>query len=264
MTTIKRFESKVVLVTGGTSGIGRATVLAFVREGARVAFTGRRQKEGAAVVEEVKRELGLETGSIASTEDKVLFIKSDVSKEEDVKEMVEKTVEKFGRLDVAFNNAGVIQQPMIPIHEQNADEFDRVMNINVRGLWLCVRAEVSQMLKNGGGVILNMSSICGVIAYPNCEIYIASKHAVIGITKSVALTYAKQNIRVNAINPGAVKTDMWDSFEDDKRTLLESLHPVGRPGTVDEIANLTLFLCSDQASFITGQSYLIDGGFTSQ
>eukprot|EP01102_Stenamoeba_stenopodia_P016423 TRINITY_DN5742_c0_g1_i1.p1 TRINITY_DN5742_c0_g1~~TRINITY_DN5742_c0_g1_i1.p1 ORF type:complete len:258 (+),score=41.13 TRINITY_DN5742_c0_g1_i1:91-864(+) len=255
----RRFDGKVALVTGGTSGIGRATVLAFAREGAKVVFTGRREKEGSEVVEEIKRELDLE-----DVTERVLFLKSDVSKTEDVQQMVEKTVAKFGRLDVAFNNAGVLQQPMIPIHEQSLEEFDRVMNINVRGLWLCNRAEVAQMLKNGGGVILNMSSICGVIAYPSCEIYIASKHAVNGITKSVALTYAKQNIRVNAINPGAVKTAMWDSFEDDTRIMLEKLHPVGRPGTVDEIANLALFLCSDQASFITGQTYLVDGGFTTQ
>jgi len=260
-TMAKRFEGRVVLVTGGTSGIGKATVFGFVREGAKVAFTGRREKEGNQVVEQVKAKLGV-------TDDVVLFARGDVSNADDVKLVIEKTVGKFGRLDVAFNNAGVEQGNRLPIHEQSEEEFDRVMNINVRGLWLCLRAEISQMLKNEGGriggSIVNMSSISGLIGVPNFDIYVGSKHAVVGLTKSVALTYAKNNIRVNSVNPGGVDTEMLDRIDGARGPAFDSLHPLGRVATVQEVADLILFLCSDQASFITGQAYPIDGGFTTQ
>lgn len=253
----KRFEGRVVLVTGGTSGIGKASVISFVREGAKVAFTGRREQEGNQVVEQVKKDLGV-------GDDTILFVRGDVSNADDVRVTIEKVVEKFGRLDVAFNNAGVEQGNMLPIHEQSVEEFDRVMNVNARGLWLCLRAEISQMIKNegrAGGSIVNMSSISGLIGVANFDVYVASKHAVVGITKSVALTYAKQNIRVNSVNPGGVDTDMLDRIVG-ARSMLEAMHPMGRIATAQEVTDLVLFLCSDQASFITGQSYAIDGGFT--
>jgi NAD(P)-dependent dehydrogenase (short-subunit alcohol dehydrogenase family) len=248
------FEGKVALVTGGTSGIGKATALAFARAGAKVVLSGRREKEGAEVVAEIKK-LG---GDAA-------FIRADIAKDADVKAMVKFTVDKFGRLDIAFNNAGV--EWMGALDQATEAEYRRVFDINVWGVLNSMRHEIPVMLKNGGGAIVNTSSIAGHVGLPQVSVYIASKHAVEGLTKSVALEFAKQNIRINAVAPAAVATEMVDRFagkEGDTRDYLTSLHPVGRIGTSEEIAAAVLYLASDVAKFTTGTSLVVDGGWVAQ
>jgi len=249
------FQSKVALITGGSSGIGRATALAFAREGAKVIVASRRENESWETVRLV-REAGSEG----------LFVKTDVSKEADVKEMVEKTIKAYGRLDFAFNNAGIEQLPT-PLAEQTEETFNQITNINVKGVWLSMKYEIPQMLKNGGGAIVNTSSIAGLIGFPGIPLYVASKHAVLGLTRSTALEYAKSSIRVNAVCPGAIETEMFERFVKDNeqvRDQVMAMHPIGRSGRPEEIAHAVVWLCSDRASFITGQSLALDGGFTAQ
>lgn len=246
-------ENKVALVTGGTSGIGRATAIAFGKAGAKVVFSGRREAEG-----EKTTALIRETGA------ECLFVKSDASSEADIKALVEKTIAAYGRLDCAFNNAGIVS-PNKPLHEQSIEEFDKLMSINVRGLFLCMKYEIQQMLTQGSGVIVNNSSAVGLVASPTISPYVASKHAVMGLTKSAALDYAKQGIRINAVNPGSTATEGIDGFVKDMGITIEQLgamSPMGRVGQPAEIARSVVFLCSDAASYITGQSLVIDGGFT--
>ncbi len=246
-------ENKIALVTGGTSGIGRATAIALGVAGAKVVFSGRREPEG----EET-------AGLIRDAGAECLFVRSDASEEEDIKALVQKTVETYGRLDCAFNNAG-IDPPQKPLHEQPIEEFDKLMSINVRGLFLCMKYEIQQMLSQGAGVIVNNSSMGGLIGFPGMSPYIASKHAVMGLTRSAALDYAKQGIRINAVNPGIIATDMIDRLADGMDGTADDLAstvPMGRMGRAAEIAQTVVFLCSDAASYITGQPLAIDGGFT--
>lgn len=251
---MRQFQGKVALITGGTAGIGRTTALAFAREGAKVVLTGRREKEGNEVVDEIKQLDG-----------EAIFLKTDVAREDDVKAMVEKTVETFGRLDFAFNNAGV-EQTLTPLIKQTEETFDQIINVNVKGVWLSMKYEIPAMLQSGGGVIINNSSVAGVLGMGGADIYIASKHAVIGLTKSAALGYAKKKIRVNAVAPAAIQTRMFDDFAADPkvRQFMENAHPVGRIGQPEEIAGAVIYLCSDSAAFVTGQTLVIDGGFTAQ
>jgi NAD(P)-dependent dehydrogenase (short-subunit alcohol dehydrogenase family) len=249
-----KLNGKVVLVTGGTSGIGKTTAIEFARAGAKVVLTGRREKEGAQVVDEI-RKLG---GDAA-------FVRADVAKDADVKAMVDFTVDKFGRLDVAFNNAGIEWKG--PLDQVTEAEYRRVFDINVWGVFNSMRHEIPVMLKNGGGVIVNTSSVAGHIGLPGASIYMASKHAVEGLTKSIALEFAKQNIRVNAIAPGVIATDMLDRFagkDGEMRESLNSISPVGRTGASEEIAAAVLYLCSDDAKFTTGTSLVVDGGYLAQ
>jgi NAD(P)-dependent dehydrogenase (short-subunit alcohol dehydrogenase family) len=250
----KAFENKVVLITGGTSGIGRATAVAFAREGAKVVVSGRRKAEGAETVALVEKAGG-----------KGLFLQSDVSDEEQVKKLVATVVDHFGRLDIAFNNAGV--EGVAPLTEATVEQYEKIFNINVKGVFLSMKYEIPAMLKTGGGSIVNTSSIAGTIGMPGAGIYIASKHAVNGLTKTAALEVAKQGIRVNAVSPAAIQTDMLDRFIGDeeaaqKKAYFAGLHPVGRIGTPEEIASAVLYLSSPGASFITGHDLLVDGGFT--
>ena len=192
-----------------------------------------------------------------------LFVRSDVSSEEDVKALVMHTVETYGKLDCAFNNAG-IDPPTKPLHEQSVEDFDKIMAINVRGLFLCMKYEIQQMLAHGG-VIVNNSSMGGLIGFPGVSPYIASKHAVMGLTRSAALDYAKLGIRINAVNPGIISTDMIDRLVADRGSTasdLASTVPMGRMGQPEEVAGMVVFLCSDASSYITGQSFVVDGGFT--
>jgi NAD(P)-dependent dehydrogenase (short-subunit alcohol dehydrogenase family) len=242
------FEGKVALITGGTSGIGKTTAIKFARAGAKVVLTGRREKEGIDVVAQVKK-LG---GDAA-------FIRADIAKDADVKAMVDFTVEKFGRLDVAFNNAGVEWKG--PLDHATEAEYRRVFDINVWGVLNSMRHEIPVMLKNGGGAIVNTSSIAGHVGFPEVSIYIASKHAVEGLTKAVALEFAKQNIRINAVAPGPIATDMWDRFAGDAGDQIISIVPAARVGTAEEIAAAVLYLASDAAKFTTGTSLVVDGGF---
>jgi NAD(P)-dependent dehydrogenase (short-subunit alcohol dehydrogenase family) len=246
-------QDKVALVTGGASGIGRATAISFGAAGAKVVFSDIRDVEG-----EKTADLIRETGA------ECLFVKSDVSSEADVQALVQKTIATYGRLDCAFNNAGT-DLAVKPLHEQSIEDFDKIMSINARGLFLCMKYEIQQMLTRGSGVIINNSSTNGLVALPGISPYVASKHAVMGLTRSAALDYAKQGIRINAINPGPIATDlmahsaaqMGITFDE-----LGSMVPMSRMGQVTEIAQAVVFLCSDAASYITGQPLAIDGGYT--
>jgi NAD(P)-dependent dehydrogenase (short-subunit alcohol dehydrogenase family) len=250
---MKILENRVALVTGGTSGIGKAAAIAFGAAGAKVVFSGRRESEGEDTANSI-RQSGAEC----------LFVQSDVSSETDVKALIQQTVETYGRLDCAFNNAG-IDSPMKPLHEQSVEDFDKLMAINVRGLFLCMKYEIQQMLTQKAGVIINNSSMGGLIAFAGISPYNASKHAVMGLTRAAALDYAKQGIRINAVNPGLIATDMMDRLTDTETTpdqLAASIVPMGRMGQPEEIAATVVFLCSDAASYITGQPFVIDGGYT--
>ncbi len=246
-------ENKVALVTGGTSGIGKATAIAMAAAGAKVVFSGRREAEGKTTAAMIR-----ETGA------ECLFVRSDVSNKTEVQALVEKTIATYGRLDCAFNNAG-IEPPFKPLHEQSVEDFDKLMSINVRGLFLCMKYEIQQMLNQGSGVIVNNSSIGGLIAFSEVSPYIASKHAVMGLTKSAALDYAKRGIRINAINPGFIATEMNERTIEQMGIAVDSLAstvPMGRIGQAAEIAQAVVFLCSDAASYITGQGLIVDGGLT--
>jgi NAD(P)-dependent dehydrogenase (short-subunit alcohol dehydrogenase family) len=245
-------EGKIALVTGGTSGIGRDTAVLFAKAGAKVVVAGRREREGQETIELVRAAGG-----------DGLFVKADVSKASDVEMLVQKAVEGFGRLDVAFNNAG-IEGAWGPVVRQTEEDFDRTMNINLKGAWLCLKYEIRQMLKQGGGgAIVNMASITGLVGSAGAAAYSASKHGVIGLTKSAALENAKSGIRINAVCPAFTETPMAD------RTLrlpavhkyVLSCHPIGRLGRPAEIAEAVVWMCSDRASFMTGQSLVLDGGF---
>ncbi|HEY6205988.1 MAG TPA: glucose 1-dehydrogenase [Chthoniobacterales bacterium] len=243
------FTGKVALVTGGTSGIGKATAIAFARAGAKVVLTGRREKEGAQVVAEIKKLGGDAT-----------FVRADVAKDGDVKKMIDFTIDKYGKLDIAFNNAGV--EWMGPLDQATEAEYRRIFDINVWGVLNSMRHEIPAMLKNGGGAIVNTSSVAGHVGLAQVSVYIASKHAVEGLTKSVALEFAKQNIRINAIAPGVIATEMFDRFASDEfRKQIPSIVPVARIGAAEEIAAAVLYLASDAAKFTTGASLVVDGGY---
>ena len=246
-----RFTDKVVLVTGGTTGIGRATAAAFAREGAKVVISGRREKEG----QEAARAIRAEGGEIH-------FVQADVSREDDVKRMVAETVQKYGRLDIAFNNAGVEQAPTSIVDQTEAD-YDLVMDVNVKGVFFSLKHEIPAILKSGGGSIVNTTSVAGLVNLAGVPAYVASKHAVIGLTKSAAIEFAKQNIRVNAVAPAAIETPMIDRFlEHIPREAMNAMHPIGRLGKPDEIASGVLWLSDPTASFVTGHTLTIDGGVT--
>ncbi len=248
-------DQKVAIVTGGSSGIGRATAIALAKQGVKISIAARRVKEGEETVRLVK-----EAGSDG------IFVRTNVANEDDVKSLVENTVKTYGRLDYAFNNAGV-EQTMAPIVEQTVEEFDQIMNINVKGVWLSMKYEIPVMLKSGGGAIVNNSSVAGIMGFPQMAIYIASKHAVLGLTKSAALEYAKSAIRINAIAPGGVETEMANRVNENTPQWLEtltSMHPIGRIADPEEIANAVVWLLSEKASFVVGHTLLVDGGVVSR
>lgn len=244
-------SGKVALITGGTTGIGRGTAVLFAKEGAKVVVSGRRQTEGNETLSLVQAAGG-----------EGLFVKSDVSKAADVQSLVQKTVEQFGRLDIAFNNAGVEGQ-LMPLADETEENWDYVHGINLKGLWLCLKYELQQMLKQGGGgAIVNMSSVAGLIGVAGLGVYIASKHGVLGLTKTAALEVAPQGIRVNAVCPAVIETPMADrAFGDPaiSKAML-NLHPLGRFGKPMEIAEAVVWMCSDKSSFMTGHEIVLDGG----
>ncbi len=250
-------ENKVVLVTGGGSGIGRASALAFADAGAKVVVSGRRETEGFETVALIKKNGGQGT-----------FIQADVSKETDIERLVNETVATYGHLDAAFNNAGIEGEVGKQTHEQTVANYRAVIDTNVLGVLLAMKYEVGAMLKNGGGAIVNNASVGGLIGFPGVSVYVASKHAVLGLTKSAALEYAKQGVRVNAVSPGGIETPMLNRFTGGPGTQffdrLAGMHPIGRLGRPEEIAEAVLWLCSDKASFVTGLSLTADGGWTAQ
>jgi NAD(P)-dependent dehydrogenase (short-subunit alcohol dehydrogenase family) len=244
-------QNKIALVTGGTTGIGRETAVLFAKHGAKVVISGRREVEGNETIALVRAAGG-----------DGLFVKSDVSKSADVRSLVQKTVEKFGRIDLLFNNAGVEGQ-WKPITEQTEEDWNSVIDINLKGTWLCLKFVIQHMLKQGtGGAIVNMSSVAGLMGAAGAAIYVASKHGVIGLTRTAALEYATKGIRVNAVCPAVIETAMADrAFGDpevSKRVLAQ--HPIGRFGKPIEIAEAVLWLCSDKSSFMTGHYISLDGG----
>jgi len=253
---MKEFEGKVALVTGGGSGIGRATAVAFAREGAQVVIGNRNVERGEETVSLIR-----EAGGTAS------FRRADVKVATEVEALVKHAVKTRGRLDIAFNNAGIEGEVKPTLIDQTEANFDAVMDVNVKGVWLSMKYEIPQMLKTGGGAIVNCSSVAGVIGFPGIGIYSASKHAVIGLTKAAALEFSAQGIRVNAVNPAVIDTEMVDRLSagmNVQKDDLTTFHPIGRLGRVAEVAEAVLWLCSKKASFVTGHSLMVDGGFTAR
>jgi NAD(P)-dependent dehydrogenase (short-subunit alcohol dehydrogenase family) len=246
-------SGKVALVTGAASGIGRQSALAFARAGAKV------------VVSDVTVDAGEETVSmIKKAGGEAFFVRADVSKSGDVNALVAKTVEKYGKLDCAHNNAG-IEGVLGPCGECTEENWDRTIAINLTGVFLCCKAEIAQFLKQGGGVIVNTASVAGLVGFAGIPAYTASKHGVNGLTKQIALDYAKANIRVNSVCPGVIKTPMIDRFTGGDPEALKAFtatEPVGRLGLPEEIADAVVYLCTDQASFITGINMPVDGGYS--
>jgi NAD(P)-dependent dehydrogenase (short-subunit alcohol dehydrogenase family) len=247
----KRFTGKVALITGGTSGIGRATAIAFAEQGADVVIAGRREAEGAESLTLVQKAGG-----------QGLFVRVDVNDESEIEAMVAKTLERFGRLDFAFNNAGVGGLGRATM-TATADIYDQIMNINVRGVFFSMKHQIPAILQSGGGAIVNNASVLALRPSANSPIYSASKAAVVGLTKSAALEFAPKGVRINAICPAIIETDMTEQIRGDEQTraYLLSRHPVGRFGQSEEVAASVLYLCSPEASFITGVALPLDGGF---
>lgn len=249
-------KGKVALVTGASAGIGRTTALAFAREGAKVVVADILIEEGKETVRMIKEGGG-----------EAIFVKADVTQPEEVEALISTTVETYGRLDCAFNNAGIEEQEPVRTADVIEENWDRVINTNLKGVWLCMKYEIPQMLKQGGGAIVNAGSVAGLVAEPNISSYVASKHGVVGLTKAAALEYAKDGIRVNAVCPGCIPTGQVERVtrgDPQEIERLASLHPIGRMGTTEEIAAAVLWLCSDAASFVTGYPLAVDGGFVAQ
>ncbi|EAZ89885.1 SDR family oxidoreductase [Crocosphaera chwakensis] len=246
-------RGKVAFVTGAASGIGRATALAFAREGVNV------------VVADISEQGNQETTRlIEEMGGQAIAVKCDVTQTESVKSALDKTIESFGRLDFAFNNAGV-EQKKAATAEIEEQEWDRIVDTNLRGVFLCMKYEIPLLLKQGGGAIVNTSSGAGVIGIKSGAAYTAAKHGLIGLTKAAALDYASQNIRINAVAPGYINTSMMDRFTGgtaEGRHKVVSQEPIGRVGQPEEIANAVVWLCSDASSFVVGHALVVDGGQT--
>ncbi len=247
------FDGSAVLITGGAAGIGQATALAFAERGARVTIADLKVEAGEGLAHRIEQAGG-----------RALFVRTDVSRREDVERLVAATVDAFGRLDHAFNNAGIEGQ-LAPTAECTDENFERTLAVNLRGVWFCLQAELRQMLsQDGGGAIVNMASVAGLVGFPNLPAYVASKHAVVGLTRSAALECATRGVRVNAICPGVIHTEMIDRLTGRNAEVEQQfvgLEPMGRMGTPQEIADAVLWLCSPGASFVTGHALAVDGGF---
>jgi len=251
----QRLENKVALVTGAGSGIGKASALAFAKEGAKV------------VVEDIVVDAGEQTANaIIESGGEATFIRADVTSAAEVEAIISKTVELYGRLDCAYNNAGLAVRPRLTTDTAEED-WDRLMNVNLKGVWLCMKYEIPHMLKQGKGAIVNASSMVGLIGLPKRSAYAASKHGVIGLTKVAALEYADAGIRVNAICPAVVRTPLVEniiSSDPEAEAQLLSMIPMKRLATLEEIAEVVVWLCSDASSFVTGHAMLADGGVVAQ
>jgi NAD(P)-dependent dehydrogenase (short-subunit alcohol dehydrogenase family) len=250
------FIDKVAFVTGAASGIGRETALAFAREGAKVVAADISEQGNQETVHLIEDQGG-----------QAIAVKCDVTRSEDVKAALDKTVEAFGRLDFAFNNAGIEPRNPAPTAEYEEEEWNRIIDINLRGVFLCMKHEIPLILKQGGGALVNTSSGAGIIGIKGSPAYTAAKHGVIGLTKAAALDYAAQNIRVNAVCPGYIDTPMMGRFTggtDEGRAQVIAEEPIGRMGKPEEIAAAVVWLCSDAAAFMVGHAMVIDGGQTVQ
>lgn len=250
-----KFLDKVVLVTGAASGIGKATALAFAREGARLVLADLDGERGEATAVQA-RALGAEA----------LFVRTDISSGQEVERLVESALATYGRLDCAHNNAG-IEGTRIPSADLDEKDFQKIIDINLKGTWLCMKHELKAMLANGGGSIVNTASVAGCVGLAGLSAYTASKHGIVGLTRAASLEYAKKNIRINAICPGPIKTPMVENVVKASPQLeatILALEPVGRLGEPEEVASAVLFLSSDDASFMTGHAMVVDGGWTTQ
>ncbi len=248
-------DNKVTIVTGGASGIGQAAALAFAREGARVVVADLNPDGGQATVKQIA-----EAGGDAC------FVQTNVAVAADVQALVAAAVSTYGRLDCAFNNAGT-GRPPAPIHEKPEDFWDAVIAVNLKGVWLCLKYEIPALIAAGGGSIVNMASVAGLIGFPGFSDYSASKHGVIGLTRTAALEYVQQHIRVNAVCPGFTDTPMVAAMVQDSPQMEQQVmraSPMHRLGTPAEIAEAVVWLCSDKASFVTGQALALDGGMTAR
>lgn len=247
-----QMNGKVVIITGAGSGIGQATALKFAALGAKVVVSDINDACGQETVDVINRQGGTAT-----------FVHTDVSQEEDIQHLVQITLYTYGRLDYAVNNAGILPK-FVPTHLYSTEAFDKVMAVNARGVFLGMKYEIPAMLENGGGAIVNTSSAAGLVGMPYLSGYVASKHAVNGLTKSAALEYAKQGIRINAVNPGGVKTPMAAAATIDQpaNPNTPDPHPIGHSAEPEELANAIVWLCSDEASFVVGATFPVDGGMT--
>lgn len=246
-----QFKDKTAIVTGAASGIGKSTAELYAKEGANVVLSDIDEKKGNAAAEAINKNGG-----------KAIFVKADVSSHSDCRSLVEQTVKHFGRLDIACNNAGVGGESS-PVADYSIEGWDKVIAINLSSVFYCMKYEIKAMLETGGGSIVNMASILGNVSFENSAAYVAAKHGVLGLTKNAAVEYAKKNIRVNTVGPGFIHTPLIAELEQNKEAydFLVSLHPIGRLGKPEEVAELVIWLSSDKASFVTGAYYPVDGGY---
>ena len=245
------FEGKVALVTGGSYGIGRAAAIAFARRGAKVVIADIDVKNGEETIRRIKEEGG-----------EAIFVKTDVSQAKEVEALIKKTVETYGRLDCAFNNAG-IHGEFISTVDFSEEDWNQIIDVNLKSVWLCMKYEIPQMLTQGGGAIVNTSSAAGLVGAPSNPAYPASKHGVVGMTKSTALEYARAGIRVNCVCPGPIRTGMHESLVATSPDIVEAMGnkvPMGRIGEPEEVVGAVMWLCSEAASFVTGHALPVDGG----
>jgi len=252
-----QLNGKVALITGGASGIGRATALTFAREGAKLIIADMNEDGGQQTVHMITEHGGEAT-----------FVQVDVSRATEVEALISKTVQTYGRLDCAHNNAGIGSRPRVLLHELSEESWERVISINLKGVWLCMKYELIQMCTQGGGAIVNTASIMGLVgSWSRSGVYNASKHGVVGLTKTAALEYAKSGIRVNAVCPGYIRTPLIEealASNPEMEAQIVARHPVGRMGRPEEIAEAVMWLCSDAASFVTGHTMTVDGGYVAQ
>lgn len=253
---MKRFDNKIIFIAGASSGIGEQTAYDFAKEGAKLILSARRIEKGNEVLSKCK--------SLGASDDSI-FIQCDVSKMDDVNKTFDLIKQKFEYLDCAFNNAATEEIPM-PIHTKTEEIYDKIMNTNLKGLFFSIQREV-ELMKNRGGSIVNTSSISGLIGQVGIPIYNGAKHAILGMTKSLGIELAKDGIRVNAVSPGAIKTELYDRYVKGHPERVKSFtdaHPIGRIGTCEEVSGAVLWLCSSEATFVVGQNIVIDGGYTAQ
>jgi NAD(P)-dependent dehydrogenase (short-subunit alcohol dehydrogenase family) len=248
------FQNKIALVTGGGSGIGEAAAKLYAKNGASVIVSDINEIHGKSVVKQIEEEGG-----------KAIFIKADVSKPSDCEKMVTDTLNKLGRLDIAFNNAGIGGESN-PVAAMSIEGWDHIIAVNLSSVFYCMKYEIEAMLKKGSGAIVNMSSILGSVGFANSAGYVAAKHGVVGLTKNAALEYSAKGIRVNAVGPAFINTPLLTEagIDDNVKKVLVQAHPIGRLGEASEVAELVIWLSSDKASFVSGSYYPIDGAYLAQ